>query len=107
MKKEKSAKDLAFDRERAKYRKEINDLRVELDKKEIEKTHLSEKVSELENKCSELKDWIDRLLEYTEITEDDMKKIIRKDVETSKAMEHFNSLVSVMDRFGFGGGAFR
>lgn len=75
----KSAKDLAFDRERAKCQKQINNLKASLNQKEVE---LSE-VNERESKCEELQDWVDRLLEYMDIPEEDMKKLIQREKDTA------------------------
>lgn len=48
MKTEKSKKDIAYDKERAKYRHEINDLQRTISKQLAEISHLSKRISELE-----------------------------------------------------------
>lgn len=48
MKNNKSAKDLAFDKERAKYRHEISDLQREIKENLCEIEVLNKKISELE-----------------------------------------------------------
>ena len=98
--KNKSAKDLAFDRERAKYGKRIRELEVELKKKDDEILVLHSKLSEAEGKCENLQDWINRLLEYTEMSEDDMKKIIQKDKDSAEIMEHMNTLFRATGMLG-------
>ena len=75
----KSAKDIAFEKERAKYRGQIRELEREIKDIKIEKLQLKEQLSELEQEIENLKNWIERLLEYTELSEEDMKKIIMKD----------------------------
>lgn len=100
MKNNKSAKDIAFDKERAKYHKEIRELKYELQKAIVERNEYVEKLAAAEDKCEQLQDWINRLLEYTEMSEEDMKRIIQKDKETSEAMEHLNSMFDIFGRFG-------
>ena len=51
MKIEKSKKDIAFDKERAKYRHEINDLQRTISKQLAEISNLSKRISELEGRA--------------------------------------------------------
>lgn len=95
----KSAKDLAFDRERAKYGKRIKELEAKLEQKNNEICNLRIKASEAEAKCESLQSWIDRLLEYTEMSEEDMKKIIQKDKDSAEIMNRMNGLLGIMSRF--------
>lgn len=55
MKQNKSAKDMAFEKERAKYRKEIRELESELKHVRLENIELKDQVEKLEGKCYELK----------------------------------------------------
>ena len=97
--KNKTAKDLAFDRERAKYGKRIRELETELKEKNYEIHELRYKISQLEEKCYSLQDWIDRLLEYTKMSEEDMKTIIQKDKDSAEVMKRMNGLLGIMDIF--------
>lgn len=99
MKNNKSAKDLAFDKERAKYRQQINELERKVEKTEIEKLEIENELLKTRQKCSELQDWIDRLLEYTEMSEEDMKKFIEKERQSAEAMERLNSFLSIGKMF--------
>lgn len=97
MKKNRSAKDIAFDREREKYRKEIKDRDTLITELHHLVKQLEESVRERDNKIAECNDWIRRLLEYMDLSEDDMKKIIQKDrnmAEVSKRLLDLNRLVS-------------
>ena len=72
-----SAKDLAFDRERTKYKKRINaayDIVKELEEENLE----------LKADKAELKDWVDRLLAYTELSEDDMRRKITAEKDAAE-----------------------
>ena len=97
--KNKTAKDLAFDRERAKYGKQIKDLKAELKQKDGEILELRNRIDEAEAKCESLQDWVNRLLEYTDMSEDDMKKIIQKDKDSAEVMERANALLGITKMF--------
>lgn len=75
----KSAKDLAFDRERMKYRRQIKELTHILDQKKWE-------LSEANNKIEMLQDWNERLLTLTEMSEEDLKNLIKRTKETDEFM---------------------
>ena len=102
MKQNKSAKDMAFEKERAKYRKEIRELESELKHVRLENIELKDQIEKLEGKCDELKEWIDRLLEYTEMSEEDMRKLIQKEKSEQELAEHINELFGAFGRFGGG-----
>lgn len=106
MQNKKSAKDIAFDKERAKFRKQIREL-------EREKCSLANKVMDLNGmlqerdaKIEELQDWIRRLLEYTELSEEDMRKIIQKSKDAVEILDELTDIAKVISRFGFFGGRF-
>lgn len=104
MKNEKSKKNIAFDRERAKYRHEISSLQREI-KENIRKIEaMNQKISELEESIREKDDWIRRLLEYTELTEEDMRNQIQKDKSVSEVINNMaeinNMLFGLEKRFG-------
>lgn len=100
MKIEKSKKDIAFDKERAKYRHEINDLQRTISNQLVEISNLSKRISELEDSVRQKDEWIHRLLEYTELSEKDMRKQIKKDKNISEVLEHINDMNNLISGFG-------
>lgn len=100
MKNKKSKKDLAFDKERAKYRHEISTLQREIKENFREIEVLNQKISELEESIREKHDWICRLLEYTELTEEDMKNQIQKDKSVSEVINNMQEINNML--FGLG-----
>ena len=90
---ERSAKDKAFDKERAKYRASIRELENEVKSKNIEIYNLKETISDLESKITEREDWIVRLLEYTELSEEDMKKIVEREKKNNKIASEFSKTI--------------
>lgn len=96
----KSAKDIAFDKERAKFRSEIRSLTDNLNKSKKQIDELNETVREKDVVIFQQKEWIDRLLEYTKLSEDDMKQLIEKDKKTSEIIDNFRSLQQVFGQLG-------
>lgn len=104
MKTVKSKKDLAFDKERAKYRHEISALQREIKENLREIEILNQKILELEESIRQKDDWIQRLLEYTELTEENMRNQIKKDKSVSEVINHMQEMNSMIcgfcNRFG-------
>lgn len=100
MKNVKSKKDIAFDKERAKYRHEIKDLQRTIVQQLDEISDLSKRISELEESVRRKDEWIQRLLEYTELSEEDMRKQIKKDKNVSEVLEHINDMNNLIAGFG-------
>lgn len=99
MKKTKSAKDLAFDKERAKYRKEIRELNSLVSKQNINIDRLKQDIDRKDMELVEKDEWIRRLLEYMDMSEEDMRKIIQKDKTMSEAAERLSDINNMVSRF--------
>lgn len=96
MKQKQSAKDLAFEKERAKLRKKIRELEHEINSLQLAVMQKDNELSIIRNELSQKEDWIRRLLEYTELSEEDMKAIIDKEKSVVKVVKMFGELGSVM-----------
>lgn len=80
---QKSKKDLAFDKERAKFRSEIRQLKGDIQSKDMQIRGFMNQIGELENKIRELEEWNSRLLGYMDMPEEDMRRVLKeKSVET-------------------------
>jgi len=88
----KSAKDLAFDKERAKYNKRIRELESQLKEKEKIIASQNESIASDLEELYKLRDWVKRLLEYTELSEEDMKKIIDKEKKSTELIERMSDV---------------
>lgn len=99
MKKIKSAKDLAFDKERAKYRKEIRELNSLVSKQNINIDRLKQDIDRKDMELQEKDEWIRRLLEYMDMSEEDMRKIIQKDKTMAEAAERLSDINNMVSRF--------
>ena len=95
----KSAKDLAFDNERAKirsrYTNRIMELESQLGLKRIEFLEVNEQARIFESKCVELKEQVDKLLECMGLTEEDLKTLIQKTKDDFKFKETLGTLFGV------------
>lgn len=96
----KSAKDIAFDKERAKFRSEIRNLTDLLNNKQKKIDGLNETIREKDAVISQQKEWIERLLDYTELSENDMKQLIEKDKKAAEIVDNFASTQRIFGRFG-------
>lgn len=93
---QKSKKDLAFDKERAKFRSEIRQLKGDIQSKDLQIQGFLCQIRELENKIQELEDWNSRLLEYMDMPEEDMRRVLReKDIE-SQAVESMRNILGII-----------
>lgn len=91
---------MAFDKERGKLRYEIRKLSDCLNDKQKQIDSLNEIVREKEAVIFQQKEWIDRLLEYTELSEEEMKRLIDKEKKAAEIVDNFRSLQQVFGRFG-------
>lgn len=96
----KSAKDIAFERERVKFRSEIRKLTDCLNNKQKQIDGLNETVRKKDIVISQQKEWIERLLKYTELSEEDMKKLLEKEKATAEIIENFARIQRLFGRFG-------
>lgn len=92
MKQKQSAKDLAFEKERAKFRKKIRELEHEIKSLQLANMQKDTELSMVRNELLQKEDWVRRLLEYTELSEDDMRAIIDKEKSVATAMKMFGEL---------------
>lgn len=100
MENKKSKKDIAFDKERAKYRHEISNLQREIKENLREIEVLNQKILELQESIRKKDAWIRRLLEYTDLTEEDMRNQIQKDRSVSEVINHIEEMSSMICGFG-------
>ena len=96
----KSAKDIAFDKERAKFRSEIRNLKYAVEYRDKQIKELGETVRQREEELFKLNEWIERLLEYTEISKEDLKKLIESEKEKVEVREKISTTLGILGMFG-------
>lgn len=74
----KSKKDLAFDKECAKFRSEIRQLKGDIQSKDMRIRGLLSQIHDMESEIERLKDWNERLLEYMDMPDEDIKRVLKK-----------------------------
>ena len=96
---EKSKKDLAFDRERVKFRRKIRELECKLKNKEDEIAKFMCEKAELECEIEKFKDWNARLLEFMDIPEEELKKLVKDRKEKEEIREKMVGFLQFSDLF--------
>ena len=91
MNKNKSAKDIAWDKERAKYQKQIRDLSEMVE-------FWREKFKTASDACGSLSEENTKLKEALNLSEEDLKLLLDK----AKKEKHLASLFGVLDRMSGG-----
>lgn len=100
--KNKSKKDLAFDSERAKFRSEIRQLKGDIQSKDLQIRGLLSQIHDMESEIERLEDWNGRLLEYMDMPEEDMRRVLREksvEAEVDRILGDFGKIFR-----SFGGG---
>lgn len=105
----KSKKDIAFDKERQKYKKKIRELESETaqlkENAQQRERELVEQNDALQEKILEQNEWIDRLLEYTELSREDLITILNNEKEKAKMYERVAPVLDVThhlcEKYGF------
>lgn len=95
----KSAKDIAFEKERSKLRSEIRRLQYEINNKNSEISELKLVLSQKENSIAEKDDWIQRLLKYMDLSEEDLKKFIEKEKMECTVIKSISDIGKMFSRF--------
>ena len=81
-----------FEKKRVKYEREIRRLTdiVSEQNKIISKN--KQQISALETENAQLKDWVERLLENTELSKEDIKAVCEKDKRLGESLKLFEKL---------------
>lgn len=95
----KSAKDMAFEKERAKFRQRIRELEREVKEEKINSWKLNELIEAKDKEIDELKDWISRLLEYMDLSEEEMRKIIKSEKAKADLILNMSGMSSLFGKY--------
>ena len=100
MKQQKSAKDIAFEKERAKFRSKIRNLQYQIMDMDNKIKELNEVISDRENELRQQAEWIDRLLEYTEISKEDLQSLIESERDKAEIRERISTTLGIIGMIG-------
>ena len=101
---QKSAKDIAFDKERARFRKQIKELEKQIGVEKRQLEAYEETIRQKDDAIRQKDEWISRLLEYMDLSEEELKKFIEAEKKKTEIVEHLHDMNSVFGRFGLFGG---
>lgn len=90
--KQKSAKDIAFEKERIKYRQHIRELEKQINENNLHISSLEKTISMKNEDIRVLNEWNDRLLEYTEMTKEDLQTMINHDKSVNEITDQLKTL---------------
>ena len=88
-----------FEGEKVKYQKQIKCLREKVNIQEKVISEQKEKIDSLSADNRQLKDWVERLLEYTELSKEDIKAACEKDVKVANTASLIGGLFSSFKGF--------
>ena len=100
MKQQKSAKDIAFEKERAKFRSEIRNLQYQIMDIVNQIKELNKVIFDRENELRQHKEWIDRLLEYTEMSKKDLQSLIKSEKDKAEIRERISTTLGIIGMIG-------
>ena len=95
----KSAKDIAFYKERASFRKRSRELEREVRNKELENRELRNVISQKETEITGKDDWIRKLLEYMDLSEEDLKKFIENEKAKADIRDSFRFVDKMFSKY--------
>ena len=75
-----------FEKKRVQYEKRIKDLNQQLENAHRDTRYFRSRYEFLQRENEELKNWIERLLEYTELSQEDIKAACEKDKRAAEAL---------------------
>ena len=98
--KQSSAKDIAFEKERIKIRSKIRELTNCLNDKQKQIDELNEILREKEQVIVQQEEWIERLLEYTELSKEDLQMLIDSEKDRTEIRERLSSTLGMIGIIG-------
>ena len=100
---QKSAKDIAFDKERAYFRKQIRTLETQIRTANRQLETYEETIRQMDDTIRQKDEWISRLLEYMDLSEEELKKFIESEKKKTEIVEHLHDMNRSLGRLGMFG----
>lgn len=92
----KSAKDIAFERERVKFRQEIKSLKSEIRNQQKQISEYKYQIEEYASEVRSQADWIERLLEFMDVPEKDLKMLVEQTRSKVDLIDKINGLTGII-----------
>ena len=96
-----SAKDIAFAREREKLQSKMNQIKVDVVKRDIKIRELSQEIVEKDKKIEELERQNEELLSLCKMSSEEIKQYIEDKRKVASAADSFSSMLDVIGGIGF------
>ena len=93
-----TAAEKHFEQKRVQYARQIKDLNKQLEEARETIRLYKSRYEQAEQENHALRDWVERLLEYTELTKEDIAKACEKDkrmAETAEWLQRFSKFMCV------------
>lgn len=89
-----SAKDKAFEKERVKFRKRIKELETQIKAQE-------QVIIKAENQIESLKDWVERLLDYCNMTPQELETLLANEKRKNELAERLDGMFKTILKNNF------
>ena len=93
-----SAKDKAFEKERIKFRAKINELEIKIKTQEQSINVAIAKAHKAESELAIYKDWVERLLDYCNMSEQELEELLTKEKRRNEIAERLDGFLKTLDR---------
>ena len=93
-----SAKDLAFEKERVKFRQKINELEIKIKAQEQSINLAMAKAHKAESELAIYKDWVERLLDYCNMTPQELETLLANEKRKNELAERLDGFLKILDR---------
>lgn len=90
-----NAAEKHFQEKEKQYQNQIKALNEHIKQNAVDKNNYDEQIHNLQSENEQLKTWIERLLEYTELDADDIKKACKKDKRMTDTLGFLNMFSGV------------
>lgn len=90
-----------FEGKRVEYEKKIKLLTARLNKQNEIILEMEKQIDNLSSKNQQLKEWIERLLEYTELSKEDIKAACEKDKKIVSGVSMLENFGGFINKFKF------
>lgn len=91
-----SAKDVAFAREREKFQQKINQINVNVIKRDIEIRELNKEIAEKDKQIEELKKQNEELLSLCKMTPEEIKQYIEDKRKVAAAAKSLSGMMNII-----------
>lgn len=96
-----SAKDIAFAREREKLQSKMNQIKVDVVKRDIKIRELSQEIVEKDKKIEELERQNEELLTLCKMSSEEIKQYIENKRKVAAAAESLSGMMNIIGGIGF------